>query len=68
MHIPGFTARASLEEKIEEYHTTRIPGGVPLTMQRLIRPQERDAGTHCDCGGYTGADGQTHLACYCVVY
>lgn len=23
------------------------------------------ASAACDCGGYTGADGQAHVACYC---
>ena len=58
MSMPGFTAEAALDRSNVRFHMERLPEAPRLG--RNVTPQLR-----CDCGPYTGADGQMHLACYC---
>jgi hypothetical protein len=55
--IPGFTAETSLYKSVEKYNAVWTRS---VSVEGRVTPQLR-----CDCGPYTGLDGETHLACYC---
>jgi hypothetical protein len=58
MSLPGFTAEASLYVVKEHYSKSAISTSSEVQVVPAL-PRR------CFCGGYTGADGDWHIKCYC---